>query len=79
MMTRPDLPAYGLAALALIGIVILAAMKIDIPTVLNYIALGALTGGAGITVGSAAGTNPPQNSATQNVVVPPPTVQQTAP
>jgi hypothetical protein len=47
---RPDLAALALCALALVGIILLAALRIPVPEVLTFVALGALTGGAGIAL-----------------------------
>lgn len=48
--TRPDLPAYALCGLAVLGIVILALFHVPIPDVLPLLASGSLVGGAGISL-----------------------------
>jgi hypothetical protein len=47
LATRPDAIAYGLAGLAVLGIVVLAALGQPVPEVLGLIATGAIGGGAG--------------------------------
>lgn len=47
---RPDLATLAVGAIALVGIILLAALRIPAPDVLAYVALGALTGGAGIAL-----------------------------
>lgn len=76
MSNRPEWPAYILSALALIAMTVLSAIDKTIPTVMPYIAVGALTGGAGITLGTGSPPvqNPPQDFAKNAVVTPPPTV-----
>lgn len=59
MTTRPELPAWILSALGVISITVLAAMNKTIPTVLDYVSVGALTGASGITLGSTGTKTPP--------------------
>jgi len=47
---RPDLPAYALCALAVLGIVILSLFRVAVPDVLPLLASGSLVGGAGISL-----------------------------
>lgn len=42
--------AYSLAALALVGIVVLVALGHQVPDVLELVVVGALTGGAGASL-----------------------------
>lgn len=47
---RPDLAAYALAALCVIGIIVLAALRVAVPEILPYLAVFALGGGAGLSI-----------------------------
>lgn len=49
-LPRPDLATLVVCAIALVGIILLAALRIPVPSVLEFVALGALTGGAGIAL-----------------------------
>lgn len=51
MKTNPAaLYAYGLAAIALVGIVVLSALSINVPGVLEAVVLVAIGGGAGASL-----------------------------
>jgi hypothetical protein len=48
--SRPDLAALALCGLVVVGIVALAALHVGIPDVLPYLAVAALSAGAGVAV-----------------------------
>lgn len=50
MKTRPELPAYGLAALLVAAIAALAGVHVTVPTVLPYALLGVLGVAGGVTL-----------------------------
>jgi hypothetical protein len=68
---RPDLAALGLCAIALLGIILLAALRIPVPEVLTFVALGALTGGAGIALNTPNGRETLPRSSTPAAATPP--------
>lgn len=47
---RPDLATLAVCAICLVGIILLAALRIPIPEVLQFVAYGALTGATGIAL-----------------------------
>lgn len=49
MNTRPEIPAFLIAALALIGVVVLTALGDPVPDILNVVTVGALTAAGAIT------------------------------
>lgn len=69
---RPDLATLAVCAIALVGIILLAALRIPVPPVLEYVALGALTGGAGIALNTPNGKETLPRSATTPTPAPRP-------
>lgn len=55
--TRPDLPAYALSGLAVLGIVVLSLFHIALPDVLPLLAASGLVGGAGISLNTPSATD----------------------
>lgn len=62
-LSRPELPAYGLAGLLITAIAVLAGLHASIPAVLPYALLAIVGAGAGVSLNALSATQSGQSPA----------------